>query len=188
MDKLPQYEGKWKIKSSREIYDNPWIQLKEFQVKDPIGNDTIYSVLNMKSIAVGIIPLDEDYNTWIVGQYRFPLKEYCWEIVEGGGAKDRPTLESAKRELSEETGIQAKKWTEFLHIFTSNSATSEEAVVYVAKDLEFEAAHPDDDEDLKVIKLPFEELFERTMNGEITDAISVAAIFKLKTLIDQGKV
>lgn len=188
MDKLPEYEGKWKIKSSKEIYSNPWIHLEEFQVKDPVGKDTIYSVLNMKFIAVGIIPLDEDYNTWIVGQYRFPLKEYCWEIVEGGGNLGVPTLDSAKRELAEETGIEAKEWSELLQLATSNSATSERAVVYVAKGLSFGAAHPDDDEDLKVMKLPFNELYERTLNGEIIDAISVAAILKLKVLIDKGEI
>ncbi|MEX0811500.1 MAG: NUDIX hydrolase [Chitinophagales bacterium] len=186
MDKLPKYPGKWKAKSSKTIYDNPWIHLEEYQVVDPSGNDTIYSVLDLKSIAVGIIPLDEELNTWIVGQYRFPLNDYFWEIVEGGGDKTVSPVESAKRELLEETGIKAGQWTELLKMVTSNCATSEEAIVFVARDLSFGPAQPDDNEDLKIIKLPFEELYQRAMQGEITDGISLAAIFKLKALIDRG--
>lgn len=188
MDELPKYPGKWKTKSSKLVYDNRWIELEEFQVIDPSGKDTIYSVLNLKSIAVGIIPLDEDLNTWIVGQHRFPFNDYFWEIVEGGGDRNVSTLDSAKRELQEETGIKANKWTELLDMVTSNCATSEKAVVYVARDLSFGEAQPDDEEDLKVLKLPFNELYERALNGEIKDGISLAAIFKLKVLIDKGEI
>lgn len=188
MDKLPSFPSRWKIKSSKTVYDNPWIQIEEFQVKDPSGNDTIYSILDLKTIAVGIIPLDADYNTWIVGQYRFPIDEYCWEIVEGGGEKGVAPVESAKRELEEETGIKAKEWKEIIQLNTANSYSSEKAIVYVAKDLSFGEPKPDDSEDLKVIKLPFEELYQRALNGEITDSISLTAIFKLKILIDKGEV
>lgn len=187
MHKLPEYPSKWTVKSSIEKYDNPWVHLEEYQVVDPAGNDTIYSVVSMKVIAVGIIPLDEELNTWIVGQYRFPLNQYCWEIVEGGGVLDAPPLESAKRELQEETGIKAKRWDHLLDMHTSNSATSEKAIVYIARDLEFGPSDPDDNEDLKVRKIPFEELYERALNGEITDSISLAGIFKLKALIDRGE-
>lgn len=188
MDKLPEYPSNWKIKSSVEKYDNPWVHLEEYQVVDPAGNDTIYSVVSMKVIAVGIIPLDEELNTWIVGQYRFPLNKYCWEIVEGGGKIGVPEIESAKRELQEETGIQAKRWDSLLEMHTSNSATSERAVVFVARDLSFGPSSPDDNEDLKVKKIPFEELYQRAMAGEITDSISLAGIFKLKYLLDKGEI
>ncbi|HAW51692.1 MAG TPA: DNA mismatch repair protein MutT, partial [Flavobacteriales bacterium] len=146
----------------------------------------IYGLVHFKNTAVGIIPLDENYNTWIVGQYRYTLSQYSWEIPEGGGKIGIDTLESAKRELLEETGIKAKHWEEILRLDLSNSVTDEQGIVYVAKGLSFHEPQPDDDELLEIKKLPFSDLFEMAMRGEISDGLALAAIFKAQWLIQKG--
>lgn len=178
----------WKTKSSELKYNNPWIRVTEHQVIHPGGSDGIYGVVHFKNIATGIVPLDDNNNTWIVGQYRYTLDKYSWEIPEGGGKLNVPPLESAKRELLEETGIEAETWTEILRLDLSNSVTDEIGVVFVARDLTYHESNPDDDEDLIVRKLPFEELFNMAMNGEITDGLALAAIFKTMHLIKEGQI
>ena len=103
---------------------------------NPSGGNGIYGKVHFKNIAVGVIPLDEDWNTWLVGQYRFPLDQYSWEIPEGGGGMDEDPLEAAKRELLEETGLVAKEWTKILTMHLSNSVSDELAVIYLARELE----------------------------------------------------
>ena len=116
-------DNPWQILSSQEIYDNPWISLTEHQVINPNRGRGIYGSVHFKNIATGILALDDSQNTWLVGQYRFPLKQYSWEIPEGGGALDIHPLESAKRELLEETGLRAQSWTELQRIHLSNSVS-----------------------------------------------------------------
>ncbi len=180
-------ENPWKIISSKYIYENPWIQLTEYQVINPNGGQGIYGVVSFKNIAIGIIPLDDESNTWIVGQYRFPLNEYSWEIPEGGGKKDVPILESAQRELLEECGITAKRWDLILKMHLSNSVSDEVGFVFVARDLHFTQAKPEETEKLDVQKIPFDLLYEKVMNGEITDSLSVAGVLKLKCLLQNSK-
>jgi len=177
----------WKILSTQKIYENPWIELTEYQVINPQGGNGVYGVVHFKHIAIGVIPLDEELNTWIVGQYRFPLNEYSWEIPEGGGKLEVPILESAKRELLEECGIIAQKWNCILKMHLSNSVSDEVGYVWVAQDLSFTKSQPEETELLEVQKIPFSELYERVMNGEITDSLSVAGVLKLQCLLKEGK-
>jgi 8-oxo-dGTP pyrophosphatase MutT (NUDIX family) len=177
----------WKILSTQKIYENPWIELNEYQVINPHGGNGIYGVVHFKHIAIGVIPLDEELNTWIVGQYRFPLNEYSWEIPEGGGKLEVSILESAKRELLEECGIIAQKWNCILKMHLSNSVSDEVGYVWVAQDLSFTKSQPEETELLEVQKIPFSELYERVMNGEITDSLSVAGVLKLQCLLKEGK-
>ncbi|MFA6946144.1 MAG: NUDIX hydrolase [Pedobacter sp.] len=172
----------WKTLSSEKIYENPWISLTEHQVINPGGGKGIYGEVHFKNLAIGIIPLDDDNNTWLVGQYRFPLKKYSWEIPEGGGAEGTEPILSAKRELLEETGIEAESWTEIQRIHLSNSVSDELGIVYLARQLSFGESSPEESEDLIVRKLPFETAYEMVLKGEITDSLSVAAILKVKIL------
>jgi ADP-ribose pyrophosphatase len=181
-----EMENPWTTLSSKEIYDNKWINLTEHQVIHPGGGKGIYGVVHFKNIATGIIPLDDDNNTWLVGQYRYTLDRYSWEIPEGGGNLNVPSLESAKRELKEETGIVAEKWTEILRMDLSNSITDETGVAYVARGLTFEEANPDEDEKLEIRKLPFDEVFQMAMDGDITDGLALNAIFKTHILLEKG--
>lgn len=175
---MQDQENPWKKISSEVKYDNPWINLKEYKVITPAGTEGIYGKVHFKNIAIGVIALDAHNNTYLVGQYRFPLDLYSWEIPEGGCPEGTDWLEAAKRELKEETGFEAAKWTELLQMHVSNSVSDEFAVVYVAEDLVAGEAEPEDTEDLQIIKMPFSQAVTWVMEGKITDSISVAAILK----------
>ena len=177
----------WQTLSSEVRYENPWVKITHRDVLNPAGGPGIYGVVHFKNTAIGILPLDKDYNTWIVGQYRYTLEEYSWEIPEGGGIKGEDSLHAAQRELKEETGIIASQWTQILELNTSNSVTDEYGVAYVAQGLTFGESEPEDTEQLIVKKLPFSELYQMTMDGKVKDALSMVTIFKAKLLIDEGK-
>ena len=185
---MDETKNPWKTLSNEVVYDNPWIEVSHRDVINPSGNEGIYGKVHYKNKAVGVIPLDEDKNTWIVGQYRYTLNEYSWEIPEGGGKIDEDPIEAGKRELLEETGIQAKKWDKILESHLSNSVSDEAGVVYLARDLTYGEADPEETEDLQIKKLPFSEVVEMAMKNEITDALAVAAIFKLKILLDSNSI
>jgi len=127
----------WQTLSVEQVYDNPWIEVTHRKVRTPAQTDGIYGKVHFKNIAIGIVPRDADYNTWLVGQYRYTLDQYTWEIPEGGCPLGTSPLATAKRELQEETGLQAKKWTKLLELHTSNSVTDETGVAYVAQKLTF---------------------------------------------------
>ena len=129
------------------------------------------------------MPLDEEYNTWLVGQYRFPLKAYSWEIPEGGGPLNGEPIDSARRELLEETGMSAKQWKEIQRMHLSNSVSDELSIIYIATGLIHGIAMPEETEQLVVKKLPFEEAYQMVLKGEITDSMSVAAILKAKLMM-----
>src|SRR5690242_19394605 len=135
--KPSEHKNPWTTVSKQKVYENPWISLEEHQVINPAGGKGIYGKVHFKNKAIGIIPLDQEMNTWLVGQYRYTLNEYSWEIPEGGGPFDVAPLESAKRELKEETGITANKWQQIMRFHTSNSVTDEEAFLFLAEDLTF---------------------------------------------------
>ena len=111
---MDENKNPWKTLTSEIVHDNPWIKVVHHDVINPAGNKGIYDIVHFKNLAIGIIPLDDDNNTWLVGQYRYPFNKYTWEIPEGGGELNVSPLESAKRELSEETGIKAKKFNKIL--------------------------------------------------------------------------
>lgn len=176
--------GPWHIKTSQTIYDNRWITLTHQDVITPSGTAGIYGTVHFKHRAIGILPLDEDSNTWLVGQHRFTFDQYSWEIPEGGCAPGEDPLAAAKRELKEETGIEAELWTPCLEMQLSNSVTDESSISYIARQLSMGDANPEDTEQLQIRKLPFRELFEMVMRGEITDAITVATVLKAKMILN----
>lgn len=183
---MDEEKNPWKILSEKRIYDNQWISLTEFGVINPNGGKGIYGKVHFKNIAVGVLPLDSDLNTYIVGQYRFPVNKYSWEIPEGGGPENEDPLESAKRELAEETGLIAGEWTPILRMHLSNSVSDELAVIYLARKLEEGHSKPEETEKLEVKKLPFEDAFRMLEKGWITDSLSVAALLKVKLMMIGG--
>lgn len=176
-------ENPWKTLKIHQVYENPWIKLEQHDIVNPAGKDGIYGVVHFKNLAIGIIPIDNEGNTWIVGQYRYALKEYSWEIPMGGGLIEIDVLESAKRELKEETGLSAKKWTNILKIHTSNSVTDEAGYVFLAEDLAQGETEFEETEVLQVKKLPFQEVLKMVMSGEITDSLSIAGILKVSRIL-----
>ena len=179
---MNKYANPWKKMSEKEIYENPWIHITEHQVINPSGRKGIYGKVSFKNMAIGIVPLDRDGYTWLVGQYRYTLDEYTWEIPTGGGPMNQDILESAERELKEETGLTAKKWTNILRIHTSNSVTDEEGFVFLAEDLTLGEPQFDETEKLEIRRIPFREAMDMVMRNEITDSLSLAGILKVGRL------
>ncbi|MFI5139620.1 MAG: NUDIX domain-containing protein [Sphingobacteriales bacterium] len=176
-------ENPWKITSEKIIYDNPWINLTEYQVINPSGNPGIYGKVHYKNIAIGVLPLDDELNTYLVGQFRFALGQYSWEMPEGGGIIGIDPIDSAKRELLEETGLKAQNWTEIQRLHLSNSVSDELSIIYLARGLEQFEAEPEDTEQLIIRKLPFDEVYQMVCSGEITDSMTVAAVLKVQLLL-----
>lgn len=166
----------WTTREICQVYDNPWIRVTHRNVITPAGNAGIYGVVHFKNLAIGIIPVDDKGYTWLVGQYRYTLDQYSWEIPEGGGPAHEAPLVAAQRELLEETGIRARRWTQILELHLSNSVTDERGIAFLAQELEIGQAQPEETELLQVRRLPFDEAVQMALDGRITDALSVAAI------------
>jgi 8-oxo-dGTP pyrophosphatase MutT (NUDIX family) len=172
-----QIKNPWTTLSGEVKYDNRWITVTEYQVINPGGGRGIYGKIHFKNRAIGVIPVDKDLNTWLVGQFRYALDEWSWEIPEGGGPMNEPPVECAKRELQEETGITAKKWSQILRLHTSNSVTDEEGFIFMAEDLEHGASSLEETEaDLQIWKLPLKEALQMVIDGKITDSMSVMGL------------
>jgi 8-oxo-dGTP pyrophosphatase MutT (NUDIX family) len=184
---MNEYKNPWQILNKKEIYDNPWIDLTEYAVINPTGGKGIYGKVHFKNRAIGIVPLDEALNTYLVGQFRFPIDEYSWEIPEGGGLYDEEPLVAAQRELLEETGLKAAHWQKVREMYLSNSVTDELSIIFIATGLTQHTAMPEATEQLVVKKLPFEEVFEMVMQGKIKDALTIVAILHTKMLLVQNK-
>jgi len=172
-------ENPWTILGEKDVYENPWIRVVEHDVIHPGGKPGVYGVVSFKNLAVGIIPLDEDDYTWIVGQYRFSLNEYSWEIPMGGVPIEADPLAGAQRELKEETGLTAAHWRQILSVRMSNSVTDESGVVYVAEGLQCGEPEFDDTEIIEIRRLPFDEALRMVTDGKITDCLSVTGILSL---------
>lgn len=177
----------WNTLSSDVKYDNPWIRVVEHQIINPRGNPGIYGTVSFKHIAIGILPLDEEGCTWLVGQYRYPLGRYSWEVPAGGGKLDVDPEETAKRELLEETGMTARRWQKILEMDLSNSITDERAIAFIATDLSFGKACPEDDEVLTIRRLPLDEAYAMVVEGEIADSITVAVVLRARLLIHESR-
>lgn len=177
-------DNPWITKEIKKIYQNPWIKLEEHKVINPAGKEGIYGKVHFENLAMGIIPVDTDLNTWLIGQYRYPLHEYSWEIPMGGGLIGIDMLQSAQRELKEETGLIASKWTKIMKIHTSNSVTDEVGWVYLAEDLEQQETEFEETEVLQIKKLPFRQALEMVMQGDITDGISIAGLLKAARILN----
>jgi 8-oxo-dGTP pyrophosphatase MutT (NUDIX family) len=176
----------WTRLSRSVIYENPWIRVYEDQVLRPDGKPGIYGVVHFHNRAIGVLPVDEAGRVLLVGQYRYPLDVYSWEIPEGGGAADEDPLEAARRELAEETGYSAGRWQEILRAHLSNSVTDEAAVAYLATELRPGVARPEGTEQLRLRWVPFAEALRMATTGEITDALSVLAIQRVALMSGTG--
>ena len=175
--------GPWKILSTQNIYDNPWIKVEHHEVIQPKGAAGIYGTIHFKNLAIAILPLEDDGTTWLVGQHRFPLKHYSWEIPEGGASPAETPLDAAKRELREETGLYAASWEQILEMHLSNSVTDERAIAFIARGLKAGLATPEPTEDLTIRKLHFDDLYAEVIQGRISDALTVATVLRAKLIL-----
>ena len=168
----------WRTLESREVYENPWILVREDTVVRPDGNPGIYGVVHFKNRAIAIVPVDDEGYIHLVGQYRYPLGCYSWELPEGGCSHDEEPLEAAKRELLEETGLVAEEWLLLGTAHLSNSVSDEEAFCYLATRLVQHDARPEATEKLEHRRVAVEEAVRMVEEGEITDALSIIGILR----------
>ena len=180
-------DNPWQIIAEKEIYSNPWLSLTHYDVITPTGTNGIYGKIHFKNRAIGVLPLDENLNTYLVGQFRFPINQYSWEMPEGGDPLNEEPLEAAKRELLEETGLKAAEWTQLVTLHLSNSVSDELSICYLARGLQQFEAEPEETEQLIIKKVPFAEVYRMVCAGEITDSMTVAAVLKAQLLILEGK-
>jgi 8-oxo-dGTP pyrophosphatase MutT (NUDIX family) len=173
------YSNPWKRLKRTVVYDNDWITLKHDDVERPDGEPGIYGVVHFKHLAIAILARDAEDRILLVGQYRYPLDVYSWEIPEGGGRLDEDPLAAAQRELREESGFTARRWTRLGAVHLSNSVSDELGIYYLAEELEPGEAQPEGTEELEVRWVPFAEALRMVRAGEITDSLSVIAILRL---------
>jgi 8-oxo-dGTP pyrophosphatase MutT (NUDIX family) len=176
MDERLVLAGPWTRHTRRVAYENPWITIWHDEVTRPDGTPGVYGVVHFANLAVGVLALDEADRVLLVGQHRYALDAYSWEIPEGGVPVGEKPLEGAQRELREETGIESANWSEMARSHLSNSVTDELAVLYLATELIAGVATPDGTEALDVRWLPFDEVLAMTLDGRITDALTVLAV------------
>jgi 8-oxo-dGTP pyrophosphatase MutT (NUDIX family) len=180
MEKLPTPfdADPYRVTSSELLYDSPWIRLREDSFEHANGVSGKYTVCGFRNTACGVLALDENDMAVLVGQWRHPLKQYSWEIVEGGGSEDETPFETIKREMAEEAGLQADYWEPLIYSNLSNSSTDEEAFLFIAKGLSPAPSgyHQDAQEQLTVTREPFQNCVKRALMGEITDGLSVIAL------------
>lgn len=178
----------WQVVEASVAYDNPWVQLIHHEVINPSGGKGIYGKVHFKNKAIGVVVVDAKKNTYLVGQYRFPINKYSWEIPEGGCPLNDDSLEAAKRELLEETGLKAKSWQLLGCSYLSNSVSDEFAEYFLATNLTQHEAEPEETEQLVLKKLSLNEVFIMVDNGVITDTLSILALQKLQLLLLKGEV
>lgn len=178
--------GPWSIRTKQNVYDNRWIRVSHFSVETERGGPGVYGTVHYKNLAIGIVPVDLEGFTFLVGQYRFPLSRYTWEIPEGGGALDVDACTSGARELAEETGLRAGRWEKLLECNLSNSISDERAVAFLAWDLAEGQSSPEPTEDLAIRRVSLKEVFRMVADGEIDDALSVLALQAVRLLYVEG--
>jgi 8-oxo-dGTP pyrophosphatase MutT (NUDIX family) len=186
-EKMDELKNPWTVLTRSTVYENEWIRVQHHDVLGPLGGQGIYGTVHFKLRAIGIVPIDENGNVILVGQYRFPLNAYSWEIPEGGGSRSATALESAQRELREECGVAAANWKEILVMDLSNSVSDEGCTAFLAWEFSAVPSEPDETEKLQIARVPFWDAVERAKKGEIRDAISVAALTRVALMALQDE-
>lgn len=177
---LPEHPNPYTVLDRKPLFDSPWIRLREDRFRHRKGVEGRYPICGFKRTACGVVALDEEDRVVLVGQWRYPLESYSWEIVEGGGEAHESPFECIQRELAEEAGLRAEVWEPLAYTNLSNSSTDEEAFLFLATELSEAHGEPDEEEELNVHREPFEDCLRRVLSGEIADGLTVIALLALQ--------
>lgn len=183
---MSEIRGPWTIRSQRIVYENPWMRVLEYDVIRPDGQPGVYGVMSPQNKALAILPIDANGYVTLVGQHRFALDRYSWEIPEGGGVPGGDAQACAARELVEETGLSAATWIEIIRLDLSNSITDEQAVGFIATDLSAGEARPESTEVLETRKVHFLDLLAEVSSGQIADAFTVVMTYRAYYMAREG--
>ncbi len=178
---LPPRKNPWTRKERHVLYENPWMEIRKDKVIRPDGSFGPYAYVHFKNLAVAVLPLMDDGRVVLVGQWRYTLDAYSWEIPAGGcpHGSGESALETAHRELGEETGMRAREMIALGRGHLSNSITDEETAMFVARGLEpADGFHKDPTEDLELRIVPFDELLGLIQRGEITDGLTLITVLR----------
>jgi 8-oxo-dGTP pyrophosphatase MutT (NUDIX family) len=178
----------WMRGPERLVYENPWIRVSHHEPTAPTGRPAQYGLVQFKNLAIAVLPLHDDGTVTLVGQHRFPFADYSWELPEGGSPHGEDPLAGAKRELAEETGLQAREWRQVLQMQLSNSVTDERAVGYLALGLSpSEGGHVrDETEEIALARVPFREALDAALAGHMADALTVAMLLRAYHMAREG--
>ncbi|MEM9739047.1 MAG: NUDIX hydrolase [Pseudomonadota bacterium] len=186
-DNTPEANGPWAVRTREVRYDNPWLRLEHSTVVHPDGSDGIYGVVRFKNLAIGVLPVFEDGTVPLVGQHRFPLNRYSWELPEGGGPLSTTPLDAAKRELIEETGYSAAHWAPLIEFDVSNSVTDEQSVCFLAWGLSSGPSAPEASEDLSHKRVAFSDLVAQCLDGQIRDGLTLVMALSAEAKARRGE-
>ena len=179
---VPADANPYRVSGRKVLYDSPWIRLREDRVEHRRGGRVDYAICGFLRTACGVLALDAEDRVVLVGQWRYPLEAYSWELPEGGGEPHETPFGTIQRELQEEAGLCARTWEPLAFFHTSNSSTDEETFLFLAQDL-YPAEGgdaPEDTEELACRREPYDECLQRVLSGEITDSLTVVAILALE--------
>ncbi len=184
---LKPHGAPWRDHGGRTVYENPWIRVSEHPATAPTGSPATYGKVHFKNVALAVLPLHEDGTVTLVGQHRFSLADYQWEVPEGGGPHDEAPLDAAKRELREEAGLEAADWREVLRLQLSNSVTDERGVAYIAMDFTSVDMEPEETEALAIERVPFREALDAALSGWIEDVMTVSLLLRAYQMAVEGQ-
>jgi 8-oxo-dGTP pyrophosphatase MutT (NUDIX family) len=186
-DRWEEDANPWTVKGVTRPFENPWLALDEYAVVHPGGSEGTYTVVRPHRLAVGVLPIEPDGSVHLVGQWRFALGHYSWEMPEGGAEPGEDPLDCAKRELAEETGLTAARYERVLEMDISNSLTDEKAVIFLAFDLQHGQARPEATEVLRRRSAHFLDVVARVTDGRIRDGLTVAAVLRAHHMAVTGQ-